>query len=112
MSSDEWQKHAEASDKELVALEDALIGNHDKCDASGKIIDRQERLKERICDLIAAEGEAGDAKQRIATLEEALKVAKESLEEFKGQWGSNWSKVALERIEQIETGKDRAALNK
>lgn len=56
-----WRKeHMEQTDKELLEMEDWLIGNGEH-DANG-VIDRRAKCKDRIRDLIAAEGEVGDLK--------------------------------------------------
>ncbi len=54
----DWKAHAALSDKEFCQMEDWLIGNADT-DKNG-LINRYERCKERIRDLIAKEGELED----------------------------------------------------
>lgn len=56
----EWRtKHMAETDKELLQLEDWLIGNAE-IDPKTGLIDRATKLKERIRDLIAAEAELHD----------------------------------------------------
>jgi hypothetical protein len=62
----EWKAHAAITDTESLQLEDWLITNKE-IDPKEGLIDRQARLKERVRDLIAKEGEVGDLKSELVT---------------------------------------------
>jgi hypothetical protein len=62
-----WREHAALSDKEYLQLSDWLIGNADFDPKTG-LIDHAAKLKERIRDLIAKEGELGDLRSALINL--------------------------------------------
>lgn len=67
----ERSKHMEESDRELLQIEDWLITNAE-IDPKTGLIDRAAKCKERIRDLIAAEGEFGDLKAKAEALASAF----------------------------------------
>lgn len=75
-----WRKeHMAESDKELCQIEDWLGANGDVVQASSEVA---AKCRERIRDLIAKEGELGDAKEKIAQLQkenELLQVQRDQV---------------------------------
>lgn len=63
-----WREHSALSDKEYLQMSDWLIGNAE-LDLKTGLIDHAAKLKERIRDLIAKEGELGDALVRVSLAE-------------------------------------------
>lgn len=70
----------EANAHELCTLENMLVGNQEFTD-KGVFIDKHKQTVERIRDLIAAEGELGDAKERIHSLCGQLNTAEGALQQ-------------------------------
>lgn len=72
------QEHMEKTDHEICQMEDWLCGNAE-FDKNG-LIDKAARCKERIRDLIAAEGALGDKDAQIAGLLARVEAMREALE--------------------------------
>jgi hypothetical protein len=66
--------------KELCTMEDSLGFANDQHDQTGRWVPTIGPWLERVRDLIAAEGELGDAKSDLAKRDEVLRVALEMLE--------------------------------
>lgn len=74
----EWKKHAAESDHEFLEMSDWLIGNA-MFDPKTGLIDHSKKLKERIRDLIALEGQIGDLQHRLAEFERVSRELQQAI---------------------------------